>query len=143
MPKTIYDDFSKLALGAMAKKISDITFMYRETKVPAKHYKDQLSTNIQEVMESTTNVRLVEVIFSTLDNLKKESPRLFFQAMVLLDLGIKPNLLSTQQYQALSLTADFYEQNDKSKLLDRDILGWFNDIMENGALYTVLENEDD
>lgn len=143
MPKTFYDEFSKQTANAMAKSISDMTYLYQETKVPAKHYKDQLNQGIEELLESNTNVKLVEVLHSTLNAMQKESPRLFFQALLLLDLGIKPSTLTAQQYQALSITADIYEQNAKPKMLDRDILGWFNDTMENGALYTVLENEDD
>ncbi|GAK31563.1 hypothetical protein WOSG25_110410 [Weissella oryzae SG25] len=132
MTRTLYDDFAKEPIAKMSQSISNMTFAYNETKVPAKHYKAMLGKQIEEVMETATSVKLVEVIYNTLTSLKKESPRLFFQALLLLDLGIKPNSLTAEQYQALTVTSDMYEANKLPKVLDRDILSWFNDTMKHG-----------
>lgn len=43
MSKQYYDDFSKLPLAKMAQAISDMTYLFEETKVPAKHYKEHLA----------------------------------------------------------------------------------------------------
>lgn len=52
MPRTYFDDFTKLTLPKMAQAIADITYSYKETKVPAKHYKDALSTDYAEMLEA-------------------------------------------------------------------------------------------
>ena len=70
-----------------------------------------------------------------LDGLQKESPRLFYQALVLLDMGIKPSNMSAQQYQALSLVSDDFEQNKKAHMLNAQTYENFNDVLLNGTTY--------
>ncbi|MBC6499224.1 hypothetical protein H7R52_11180 [Weissella confusa] len=43
MARQYYDDFSKLTLDKMSQSISDMTYQYKETRVPKKHYKEMLS----------------------------------------------------------------------------------------------------
>lgn len=143
MTRRYYDDFSKLSETQMSQAIADMTYAYKETQVPAKHYKEMLGKQFEELMEAQASVKLVDVLFSTLSSLQNESPRLFFQALLLLDLGIKPKSLTAPQYQAMSVTADKFEQDKKAKMLDKDILGLFNNILENGVLYKIKEEDND
>ena len=96
MTKTYYDNFTKLPLTKMAQAISDITYGYKETQVPKEHYKKALSAGYEEIVSANVSVKLVETIYNMLDGLQKESPRLFYQALVLLDMGITtiPSLIA-------------------------------------------------
>lgn len=144
MPRTYFDDFTKLTLPKMAQAIADITYSYKETKVPAKHYKDALSTDYAEMLEANVSVKLVDTIYNMLAGLEKESPRLFYQALLLLDTGAKPSTLTAEQYQAMSVTADQYEQmkaqNKKAHMLDPLAHDTFNDVLKNGILYRMENN---
>lgn len=133
MTKTYYDDFTKLPLTKMAQAISDITYGYKETQVPKEHYKKALSAGYEEIVSANVSVKLVETIYNMLDGLQKESPRLFYQALVLLDMGIKPSTMSAQQYQALSLVSDDFEQNKKAHMLNAQTYENFNDVLLNGT----------
>lgn len=135
MTKTYYDDFTKLPLTKMAQAISDITYGYKETQVPKEHYKKALSAGYEEIVSANVSVKLVETIYNILDGLQKESPRLFYQALVLLDMGIKPSNMSAQQYQALSLVSDDFEQNKKAHMLNAQTYENFNDVLLNGTTY--------
>ena len=135
MTKTYYDDFTKLPLTKMAQAISDITYGYKETQVPKEHYKKALSAGYEEIVSANVSVKLVETIYNMLDGLQKESPRLFYQALVLLDMGIKPSTMSAQQYQALSLVSDDFEQNKKARMLNAQTYEDFNDVLLNGTTY--------
>lgn len=144
MPRTYFDDFTKLTLPKMAQAISDLTYGYKETKVPAKHYKDALATDYAEMIDANVSVKLVDTIFNVLAGLEKESPRLFYQALLLLDTGVKPSTLTAEQYQAMSVTTDRYEQikeqNKKAPMLDQQAHDIFNDVLKNGVLYR-MEND--
>lgn len=135
MTKTYYDDFTKLPLTKMAQAISDITYSYKETQVPKEHYKKALSAGYEEIVSANVSVKLVETIYNMLDGLQKESPRLFYQALVLLDMAIKPINMSAQQYQALSLVSDDFEQNKKAHMLNAQTYENFNDVLLNGTTY--------
>lgn len=135
MTKTYYDDFTKLPLTKMAQAMSDITYGYQETQVPKEHYKKALSTGYEELVSANVSVKLVETIYNMLNGLQKESPRLFYQALVLLDMGIKPSTMSAQQYQALSLVSDDFEQHKKAHMLNAKTYEDFNDVLLNGTTY--------
>ena len=119
MTKIYYDDFTKLPLTKMAQAMSDITYGYEETQVPKEHYKKVLSAGYEEIVSANVSVKLVETIYNMLNGLQKESPRLFYQALVLLDMGIKPSTMSAQQYQALALVTDDFDQSKKGAHVKR------------------------
>ena len=82
MTRQYYDDFSKLTLDKMSQSISDMTYQYKETRVPKKHYKEMLSKGYEEIVEASVSINLVNTIHSTLASLQKESPKLFYQALL-------------------------------------------------------------
>ncbi|MBJ7689478.1 hypothetical protein HAU32_11060 [Weissella confusa] len=147
MPRQYFDDFIKLTLPKMAQAISDMTYNYKETKVPAKHYKEALSTGYEEMVEANVSVKLVDTIYNVLSGLEKESPRLFYQALLLLDTGVKPNSLTAEQYQAMTVTADRYEQqkaqSKRAHMLEQEAHDIFNDVLKNGVLYRIEKNSDE
>ncbi|MGK4064082.1 hypothetical protein AB0Y39_08465 [Weissella paramesenteroides] len=143
MTKTYYDDFTKLPIAKMAQAMADITYGYQETKVPKEHYKKALGTGYEEMVSANVSVKLVETIYNMLIGLQKENPRLFFQALVLIDTGVKPSTMSASQYQALSVASDEFEQTKKAHMLNEQTHTTFNEVLENGTLYHFKNEGDD
>lgn len=140
MTKQYYDDFAKLPLAKMAQSITDMTFTFNETKVPVSHYKKQLSKGFEEMVEASVSVSLVATIFNTLQALQKESPKLFYQALICLDTGVKPSSITASQYQAMEFTWSQFELNKRKNMLDKDFVQMFNQVEENGMTY-YMDNQ--
>ena len=141
MSKQYYDDFSKLPLAKMAQAISDMTYLFEETKVPAKHYKEHLGKGFEEMVEASVSVSLVTTIYNTLSALKKESPKLFFEALLCLDTGVKPSAITPSQYQALEFTWSQFDELKQKNLLDQSSIQTFNQVEENGLTYFLNKDK--
>ena len=141
MTRQYYDDFSKLPLAKMAQAMTDMTFNYNETKVPTSHYKKQLGKGFEELIEANVSVSLVSTIFNTLQALQKESPKLFYQALLCLDTSVKPSNITTSQYQAMEFTWSQFELNKQKQILDKSYSQMFNQVEENGLTY-YLDNQE-
>ncbi|GMA68891.1 hypothetical protein CRI85_04200 [Leuconostoc pseudomesenteroides] len=142
MTKQFYDDFSKLPIAKMAQSIADMTYLFNETKVPTSHYKAQLSKGFEEMVEASVSVSLVNTIFNTLQALQKESPKLFYQAMLCLDTKVKPSSITPSQYQAMEFTWSQFELNKKKNILDKDFIQMFNQVEENGLTYYTKNQQE-
>lgn len=140
MTKQYYDDFTKLPLAKMAQKMSDMTYLFKETKVPTSHYKTHLSKGFEEIIEASVSVALVNTIFNTLQALQKESPKLFYQALLCLDTKVKPSTITASQYQAMVLTWSQFEDNTQKNILDATYIQLFNQVEENGLTYYTNNN---
>ncbi|GLY46142.1 hypothetical protein Llac01_15190 [Leuconostoc lactis] len=141
MTKQYYDDFSKLPLAKMAQAISDMTYLFEETKVPAKHYKEHLGKGFEEMVEASVSVSLVNTIYNTLSALKKENPKLFFEALLCLDTGVKPSAITPSQYQALEFTWSQFDELKQKNLLDQSSIQTFNQVEENGLTYFLNKDK--
>lgn len=141
MSKQYYDDFSKLPLAKMAQAISDMSYLFEETKVPAKHYKEHLGKGFEEMVEASVSVSLVNTIYNTLSALKKESPKLFFEALLCLDTGVKPSAITPSQYQALEFTWSQFDELKQKNLLDQSSIQTFNQVEENGLTYFLNKDK--
>ena len=141
MSKQYYDDFSKLPLAKMAQAISDMTYLFEETKVPAKHYKEHLDKGFEEMVEASVSVSLVNTIYNTLSALNKESPKLFFEALLCLDTGVKPSAITPSQYQALEFTWSQFDELKQKNLLDQSSIQTFNQVEENGLTYFLNKDK--
>ncbi|GDZ84686.1 hypothetical protein EFN63_01680 [Leuconostoc citreum] len=141
MTRQYYDDFSKLPLAKMAQAMTDMTFNYNETKVPTSHYKKQLGKGFEELIEANLSVSLVSTIFNTLQALQKESPKLFYQALLCLDTSVKPSNITASQYQAMEFTWSQFELNKQKHILDKSYVQMFNQVEENGLSY-YLDNQE-
>ena len=141
MSKQYYDDFSKLPLAKMAQAISDMIYLFEETKVPAKHYKEHLGKGFEEMVEASVSVSLVNTIYNTLSALNKESPKLFFEALLCLDTGVKPSAITPSQYQALEFTWSQFDELKQKNLLDQSSIQTFNQVEENGLTYFLNKDK--
>jgi hypothetical protein len=141
MVQKYYDEFTKLPIDKMAQKMEDMTFLYNETRVPKKHYKAQLAVSIEEMIESSVEINLIDTYYRTLELLKKQNAKWLFQALVCLDSGTKPSAITPAEYQALELTYAKFAETKKAKTVSSDWLETFEHIKENGATYT-LETEE-
>lgn len=130
-----YDEFLKLLLEKMAQKITDMTFSFQETQVPKKHYKDLLSKTVEEVIEGSVEVNLIDTYYKTIEQLLKQNPKWLFQALLCFDVKIKPSTMSNAEYQALELTWAKFMENKKSKMVDERWIDCFESIKKNGAMY--------
>lgn len=126
--KKYIDEFCKLPADKMAQKMEDMTFLYNETKVPKKHYKDLLQKEIIELLatEDTMQLVLLNAVLNQLQSLKKESPKLFLKALICMDLNLKVDTLSVESIQILEQVV---AHNEKRKtLLDEEIIQSFKSL---------------
>lgn len=128
-----YDEVVKLPCDKLAQAMSDITYCFRETKVPKSHYKKVLEERIEEDISSIFSFRMLGVFVETLKQLNEESPKLFYQALLCIDNKLKPNNLRPQEIQALNETYKYYEEKKLKNFLDEEILSVFEDIEKNGS----------
>lgn len=130
--KTHYDDFTKLPMAKMAQEMSDMTFLYKETRVPTKHYKELLSKPFEELVEESIAINLLNTYYKTLKTLVDENPKWFMQALLCIDMKVKPSTIKAEEYQSLELTyAKFQEQ--KAKHIDLEYLELYKKIRDTGA----------
>lgn len=146
MSTKIYDDFSKLPVDKMSQEISNMTYSYNQTNVPKSHYKKLLSKPIQEAMEASVSVQLVDTIYNTLNGLFTENALLFLKALICLDKNIKPKNLTAQEYQALQISSEALangcEKKNHLPFINEEISDLFNDVLENGEHYIINPNDD-
>ncbi|AXN36879.1 hypothetical protein DT351_11055 (plasmid) [Latilactobacillus curvatus] len=130
--RTAYDEFNRLPVAKMAQSIADMTFAYKQTRVPSKHYKDLLGKPLAEMVEDSVSINLLNTYFKTLKTLLDENPKWFMQALLCLDLKITPANIKAEELQALELTfAKFQEQ--KAKHVATEYIELFQNIRDNGA----------
>jgi hypothetical protein len=138
--RTYYDDFKAMTKEKMAGAMEDMTYQYKETRVPKTHYKKMLGTAFEEVVESNVAINLVNTYFQTMQTLAKENPKWFMQALLCLDLGIKPANIKSDEYQALELTYLRFSEN-KSKYSSPEYLKMFEEFRLNGTRSEWEEQE--
>lgn len=122
MAQNYYDEFVKLPLDKMAQKMEDMTFLYNETRVPKKHYKEKLLVAVEEMIESGVEMNLIATYYRTLEELKKQNNKWFFQALLCLEVGVKPSTIKPSEYQALELTYGKFVETKKPRLFQ--VNGW-------------------
>ena len=128
-----YDDFTQLKLKDMSKSISDMTYKYinpetqTPTKVPATHYEKILSQITEKYMADVTSKQFLNIMYTQLNNLKKEDEKYFNQALLCLDLGINPKDLWINEQIAIDYTTAFIdgkksEEKKDFHFLNQDIV---------------------
>lgn len=134
--KKQYDDFSKLKIDDMSKSISDMTLKYinpetqEPTKVPPEHYKKLLGRNVEIFIDVATQKNFLNILYEQLSSLKKDNEKFFYQALLCLDLKIKPSDLRIDEQIALNYAYDYMteKQNTLKKdfhMLDSDVIETF------------------
>ena len=134
--KKYYDEFARKSLKDMASAISDMTYAYENTMVPKEHYSKVLSAELEDLMATDVNIELslLEPYLKILTDLKKENPKYFFKALVMLEMGIKINSIQAVTIDALNFSWNTYDcKKAKDKLLlNQEIIDIFKDVQENG-----------
>lgn len=141
MSKQFYDEFSKQTVDKMAQSIEDMTYLFNETKVPKTHYKKHLTKGIEEMIEGSVEINFIDIYYRTMQQLKKESEKRYFQSVLCIDLGVNPSKITPSQYQALEMTWALFTE-DKKKASREDLITYFKEVETNGATF-ILEKEED
>lgn len=119
-----YDDFTQLKLKDMSKTMSDMTYKYvnpdtkEPTRVPAAHYEKILDQIKEQYLSEITSKQFLTIMFNQLKALKQEDEKYFQQALICLDLNLKPNDLRIDEQIALAMTYDDMEK--RQELTKRD-----------------------
>lgn len=110
-----YDDFTQLKLKDMSKSISDMTYKYinpetqTPTKVPPNHYEKILDQVTEKYMSDITSRQFLTIMYTQLNNLKKEDEKYFNQALLCMDLGLNPKDLRIDDQIAIEYSNSFIE----------------------------------
>lgn len=147
-----YDEFAKLGLKDMSKKISDMTYLYvnpethRPTVVPPKHYDKILSQVKEELTTSITRRSFLTVMYNQIKALRDEEPKLFQEAFLCLEKGLKPTDLRINEDLALRLVSEMLDdKRNKDKknfhLLDSDILEYFDEMKNDPSIHAQILRE--
>ena len=135
MSRKYYDDFCRKTLKDMSQSISDMTYAYNDTVVPAKHYQDVLSKDLEELMASDVSIELnlLEPYFKIIADLKKENPKFFFKALLLNEMGVKLSSIQAVELDAIDYAWNTYDaaKPKDRKLLDTQIINNFKDVVAN------------
>lgn len=142
-----FDVFVKMKITEMSKTIHDMTYTYinpetkKPTDVPAKHYQDILKQPVEVMVEEQVKKQFLNVMFKQLKNLKEEEPHLFYQSLLLMDIGKSPDSLAINEEVALKMTADYMskEENKPKKKNDSKFHVTQDSFIEK---YEQIKNDD-
>lgn len=132
-----YENFSQLNLKDMCKSISDMTLLYIDpetgnpTKVPPIHYEKILNQVTEKYMSDVTSMQMLSIMYTQLNNLRKEDEDYFYKALVCIDLGINPKDLRVDEQIAISYTKNYISEKKNLEkkdfhFLDKSILDSFS-----------------
>lgn len=96
MTKIFYDELKAETCDKMAQSISDMTYSYKETVVPKKHYKGLLSKRVEEIVADSVAISMTNAYFKTLNEFNKGNRSWFVSALLYIELGINPAKASSQ-----------------------------------------------
>ncbi|MDN6209203.1 hypothetical protein [Bifidobacterium crudilactis] len=101
MTNTYYDDFKTLTLEKMAASIEDMTYAYHQTRIPKTHYKKMLSTTIEETLEASVEINLIQPYVNIIKQMIGENPKSFFKALLCVETKTSLTSIRTSEWQAL------------------------------------------
>ena len=147
-----YDDFTQLKLKDMSKCISDMTYKYinpetdQPTKVPPTHYEKILDQVTEKYMSDITSRQFLTIMYTQLNNLKKEDEKYFNEALLCIDLGINPKDLRLDEQIALEYTNSFISEKKNLEkkefhLLDSDIVDTYIEAKNDTELHSRIIKE--
>ncbi|OZG62469.1 MULTISPECIES: hypothetical protein [Bifidobacterium] len=131
MSKHYFDDFRTQTIEKMAGAMEDMTYAYQQTRVPKKHYKDCLSKPIEEMMEASVEVNLIQPYINMIKTMLDENPKSFYKALLCVDAKISMSSVRTSEWEALEIM--WHEkQNDSTRktILPKTELDRFHDLVE-------------
>ncbi|MDN6854605.1 MAG: hypothetical protein L0L66_07755 [Bifidobacterium crudilactis] len=101
MTNTFYDDFKAMTAEKMAGSMEDMTYAYRETRVPKAHYKKMLATGVEQVMEASVEINLIQPYISIIKQMMAENPKSFYKALLCIDAKVTISGIRTSEWEAL------------------------------------------
>ena len=131
--KKYYDEFVRLSIDKMAQAIENMTYLYKETKVPKKHYKEQLDVQIEQIIAESVAINLLAPYIQTIKSLVEQSPKSFFQALICIDRKINLTNIKPNEYQALEIAYSEFTNGKNNNYSDKDILAIYDEIIKNGT----------
>ena len=134
-----FDELIKQTVDNASQTISDVTFLYKRTVVPKSHYKKEFSRVIEQELDQIVNLQLLSVYVNTLTKIKKDHPKLFLEALICIDQGIKlgSSGLRPNELQALEYTSLMQAQDTKKSFLNPEIVELYKNVAENGVFTEV------
>lgn len=141
MPTKKYDEIVKLPCDKLAQTMSDMTYLYKETKVPKTHYKKLMEETIEEQMSDIVTMKMLDVYLKTLKQIIDDSPVLFLKSLLCLEMKINPTNMRPQEQVALSVATDYFLDNKKilKSILNEKIIDIYKDTLENGILNNDMD----
>ena len=131
-----YDEFVKLKQKEMSRTLEDICYKYPNpetqapTKVPASHFEKEFGREIEQTISASVNRQFLVIMFNQLQALKKETPELFYKALLCIDQDINPKDMRISEQIALDQTWDWYsEKLDPKKKSKKDKFNFMNDSL--------------
>lgn len=108
--KKQFEDFQKMKIKEACKAIEDMTFSFinpvtkEPTYVPAKHYEGILSKTVEQYLDESLKIEMLNNVYKQIVFLQQEYGKDFMKSLICLDMGIKPSDLSSVQTIALNET---------------------------------------
>lgn len=122
-----YDEVTKLPIDKLAQSIVDMTYQYKETVIPKKHYKDILSKDIMEIASNDLNMEtcLLKLYVNMIKSMKEENRKYFIKALLMVELNIKE---TSQEISALARVWKIIGDSKLKKVISDDIVEMYNSI---------------
>lgn len=147
--KKQFDDFQKMKLKETCKAIQDMTYTYvnpdtkTPTEVPAKHYETILDKSLEQFLEESLRIEMLNNVYKQIIFLRQEYDKDFVRSLICIDMGLKPTDLSTAETIALEQSYLYVlskKEKEKKKfhLLDQEYLDEFKRILEDKELHASL-----
>ena len=144
--KKQFDEFQKMKLKEMCKTIEDMTYTYinPETKnptvVPAKHYENILNKTIEQFIEDSLKIEMMNNVFKQMNMLMTEYKQDLIKSLICMDKGLKPTDLSFAETIALNETYHYIDEKmnkEKKKfhILDKEYLDRFDEFVNDTELH--------
>ena len=104
-----------------------MTYQYKETVIPKKHYKVILSKDIMEIASNDLNMEtcLLKLYVNMIKSMKEENRKYFIKALLMVELNIKE---TSQEISALARVWKIIEDSKLKKVISDDIVEMYNSI---------------
>lgn len=140
MGKRYFDEFVRLNVDKMSQSIVDMTYNYKETVVPKKHYKEMLEKDIMELSSNDINIEmcLLQPYINMIESMNKENRKYFIKALLITELKIKDTSL---EVHSLSRVWDYIEDNKLKTIIDKDLIELFKCYKEQEDMKIIDKKE--
>ncbi|MFT9059758.1 hypothetical protein [Bifidobacterium aquikefiri] len=135
MTNTFYDEFKAMTAERMAGSMEDMTYAYKQTRVPKAHYKKMLATGIEQVMEASVEINLIQPYISIIRQMMNENPKSFYKALLCIDAKVTITSIRTSEWEALEDMWQAHQSKDDPNHgghLPKQTIDTFKDIAKHG-----------